>query len=62
MIRQGTNYRLAMDSVQLEDSPRPTDLCRDRFQSQFRDTGHTNLVCYLSDHFGLSGNLRLIRR
>jgi len=59
MIRQGTDYRLVVESVQLEDSsPAPT-LCRDEFGPQFQDPGHGNLRCYLSDHFGLSAELRL---
>jgi endonuclease/exonuclease/phosphatase family metal-dependent hydrolase len=61
LIRQGTEYRLVAESVQLEDTPRTTALCRDQFQAQYSDPSHGALQCYLADHFGLSASLRLTR-
>lgn len=61
LIRQGTTYQLVMDSALLEDNPRRTTLCRDSFQPQYTDPNHGSLLCYLSDHFGLSATLRLVR-
>jgi hypothetical protein len=61
MIRQGTDYRLVINSVRLEDTSPVPALCRDSFQPQFQDAGHGNLRCYLSDHFGLSAEIRHIK-
>jgi endonuclease/exonuclease/phosphatase family metal-dependent hydrolase len=62
LVRQGTTYNVVIDSARLEDGQRTTDLCRDQFQQQYSDAGHGNLRCYLSDHFGLSAELRLVKR
>lgn len=64
-IRQGTAYYLVVDSTALEDREYTTYLCRDgrTLPSSGWLLGHNApLICYMSDHFGLSASLRLNKR
>jgi endonuclease/exonuclease/phosphatase family metal-dependent hydrolase len=55
-LRQGTTFVLRMESVRMEDQSPITEMCQ-----EFPITNQQELVCYLSDHFGLSARFRLLR-
>jgi len=57
LIRQGSDFQVIVDEVALEDNSAEPDLCRDTFPLQ----GHPGMSCYLSDHYGLSARMRLVR-
>ena len=54
LLRQGTEYRLIADSIEMTDAPVTTTQC-----SSWQDPA--SVQCYLSDHFGLAAQLRLIK-
>ena len=58
LVRQGTRYKLAADSIQVEEASPITDMCHNNFPMHH----HPMLECYLSDHFGLSAELRFTRQ
>lgn len=65
LVRQGSQYGVEVDGKALEDSEAFTYKCRDPRSNPF--TGWQfdrpgTFRCYLSDHFGLSANLRLVQR
>lgn len=58
LIRQGSQFALEPISVEREDTWVNTDMC----QNDFPMTHHPGMRCYLSDHFGLSAELRYVVR
>jgi hypothetical protein len=67
LVRQGTDYRIVVDGQHVHvqgdgvNEQVVTRLCRnpDTFEGWTFDD--SSLQCYLSDHYGLVGHLRLVR-
>jgi endonuclease/exonuclease/phosphatase family metal-dependent hydrolase len=56
LVRQGTQYQLEADSVHMTNAPVTTSQC-----TTWQMTAAPTLQCYLSDHFGLEAQLRLVK-
>lgn len=66
LVSQGTQFSLLVDAKRLEDEEFNTYLCRDprgaHIEGWLIGGNPTGVMqCYLSDHFGLSAILRLVR-
>lgn len=57
LIRQGNQFRLTVQGVEMIDTSPTTALCRNDFYLR----AHGGMNCYFSDHYGLAANLRLER-
>ncbi|MBC8262815.1 MAG: endonuclease/exonuclease/phosphatase family protein [Anaerolineales bacterium] len=57
LVRQGSEFQLIADSVKIENDRVATEMCRDEFPM----SDEPGLVCYLSDHYGVSADLVFVR-
>ena len=58
LVRQGTDYQIEVSSIEITDDPIATSLCSS--EGWLAPPAPASLGCYISDHFGIRADLKLV--